>query len=144
VGGNKHVREVDGMNSATTTPRLNPTEQRIVDALAARGLTLRTTLRKSLVNSLAAELGWPAATVRSERDSARKQCGLSLPHRATGKPRGRPRKTESPDPRATGLLPEAPTLPLGCADPHVVARCQREGRRLAETAVGRWRGWRGW
>lgn len=110
-----------------TTPRLNPTEQRVTDALAKRGLSLETVLRRPLVSSLAAELGWTPAEVRTERNNARKQHRFRAPHRAAGKPRGRPRKT--PGEPVAGPLPEAPTLPLGCTDAAVVARCQRDGDR---------------
>lgn len=130
----------------TTLPRLLPTEQRLVDALAARRLTLAEPLRRPLVNSLAAELGWTPAEVRAERDRAREQCGYPRPHQATGRPRGwagrKARELEregKATPAPSRWLPEAPTLPLGCADAAVVARCQREGRRLGERVGKGWR-----
>lgn len=175
---------------SSTTPRLLPTEQRVVDALAARGLTLTDRVSCSAVESVAAELGWVAATVKRELAEARSVCrehppertpgtltpreerlvdeletlGYSVAHRIPAEVLGvvaarlgndslsavknllvKVRKAwnvgaTAPPRLGVAQFLEAPRLPLGCTDPAVVARCQREGRRLAEAAERRVRG----
>lgn len=100
---------------------LTAPQQAVVDALARQGASLAYVSHQALC-ATAQELGWSERAVRLELADLRRD---TKPHRATGKPRGRPRKCVEEPVVQTGLLPEAPILPLGCTDERVIARCQR-------------------
>lgn len=113
-----------------TPPRaagaLTAREERLVDELERLGYSVAHRIPQEALEEVAERLG--GVTLSATRNllvKVRKTWGVeSTAVRSVREP-----------------LHEAPTLPLGCGDPAVVARCQREGRRLAETARPRWRGW---
>lgn len=105
-------------------------EEALVDELEALGYAVAEALPVGVVGELAERLEITPNAVRQFLHGVRQKWNVK-----PGMVRGVGGYIQA------SALPEAPTLPLGCTDAAVVARCQREGLRLAETDAGRWRGW---
>lgn len=89
---------------------LTPREECLVDELEAQGYAVYHRVTEDALLTVAAHMGLSLSAVRNLLNKVRKAWGVE----AQG--------LKHPQ---TGLLPEAPVLPLGCVDPVVIARCQR-------------------
>jgi len=101
------------------TATLAPRERKLLEALEQHGFSLEHPPGYGQMAQVAATLGVPTSRASRYLADVRKRLQMS-----GGGGVGRPRKEASVYVQ-TGLLPEAPVLPLGCRDARVIARCQR-------------------